>query len=535
MPTFTTELLSYQQTNYFSKIVTDYLSQNNSLTNFHQHTFNIEGIKSAIAERKKFSTNRKVLVDQLHLQYASIQASDKVSQNINALLDENTFTVCTAHQPNIFTGHLYFIYKIIHTIKLADTLNRELPGNKFVPVFYIGSEDADIEELGHIFINGEKYEWSTKQTGAVGRMIIDDALLNIIKKINGQLVIEPFGKEIIQMVQECYTKGATIQDASFTLINKLFCNYGLIVLLPDNRELKKTVSSIFEDDIFNNTSSEIVNKTSEKLSHHYKIQAHPREINLFYLKDDTRKRIVQEKDFYKVNDTAIRFTKDELKIELQQYPERFSPNVILRALYQETILPNIIFVGGGGELAYWLELKDLFGHYKIPYPVLILRNSFAIITKKINPVIQKLLLNSENIFNPEADLINEIVNKSSTHKLSLEIEKKQIELLYQNIKKSVKEIDPTLTKHVDNLLAKALKRFDILEKKLFKAEKKNFESQRRQIQKIRLSLFPNNELQERVENFMPFYAQWGEEFITVLYDNSLSLEQEFCIITEKEK
>ena len=531
----TAEFISYQQTGYFSKIITDYLSQNDSLKNFYQHPFNKEGILSAIAERKKFNTNRKLLVEQIKLQYAPVQSFYKVKKNITALLDENTFTLCTAHQPNIFTGHLYFIYKIIHTIKLADTLNSELTGNKFVPVFYVGSEDADIEELGHIFINGEKYEWKTKQTGAVGRMIIDDALLSILKKIDGQLAVEPFGKEIIGLIRECYIKGTTIQDASFRLINKLFGDYGLIILLPDNTELKRTMTSIFEDDIFNNTSSDIVNKTSEELSQDYKIQAHPREINLFYLKDDTRKRIVQEKNSYKVHDTAIRFTHEELKNELQQFPERFSPNVILRALYQETILPNIIFIGGGGELAYWLELKDLFHHYKIPFPVLALRNSFMLINKKINSLIQKLSLTSADIFKHEADLLKEIVNKNSTNKLSLESEKKQIGSLYQNIKSSVNEIDPTLIKHVDSLLAKDLKKFENLEKKIFKAEKRNFESQQRQIQKIKTNLFPNNTLQERVENFMPFYAQQGKGFITMLYDNSLDFELEFCIIKEEEK
>lgn len=528
------EFISYQQTGCFSKIIIDYLSQNNLLQNFYQHPFSLQGIKEAIADRKKVSTKRKVLVEQLEQQYISIETSDAVKHNISALKEENTFTITTAHQPNIFTGHLYFIYKIIHTIKLADALNRDLPENKFVPVFYTGSEDADLEELGEVFINGEKYTWNTKQTGAVGRMLVDDELLKILKKIKGQLEVEPFGKEVLDLVQECYTKGRTIQDACFCFINKLFADSGLIVLLPDNAELKRQMLTVFEDDIFNNTSSEIVNKTTEHLSEYYKVQAYPREINLFYLKDNIRNRIVEQKGIYKIHETDIQFSKEELKNELVNHPERFSPNVILRALYQETILPNLVFVGGGGELAYWLELKDLFQHYAIPYPVLILRNSFSLINEKINSLIQKLSFTNTDIFKPEYDLVTDIVRKNSSHQLSLQKEKQQIETVYQGMKTSVKEIDATLVKHVEALQAKLLKTLDKLEVKLLRAEKKRFESQQKQVKKIKSNLFPDNSLQERVENFMPFYAKWGKEFIKLMYDNSLIFGQEFCIIKEEE-
>jgi len=530
---FSATYIPYEGTGYFSKIITDYLSQNNSLQNFYQHPASLQGIKEAIAERKKINTNRKLLAKQLEQQYLSVETSDSVKNNISALMDESTFTICTAHQPNIFTGHLYFIYKIIHTIKLADALNRDLPENKFVPVFYVGSEDADLEELGEVFINSEKYKWETKQTGAVGRMLVDDELLKILKKIKGQLEVEPYGKEIIDLVQECYTKGRTIQDACFCLVNKLFGDKGLIVLLPDNAELKKQMIPVFEDDIFDNTPSEIVNKTTENLAESYKVQAQPREINLFYLKDNARERIVVHNSKYIILNSKLEFTKDELIKELNEHPERFSPNVILRALYQETILPNLLFVGGGGELAYWLELKDMFQQYKVPYPVLVVRNSFLFFNKKTISLIQKLSLSDIDIFKSESELVTGIVRKNSSHQLSLEREKQQLELIYSGMKISVNEIDATLVKHVEALQAKLLKTLDKLEIKLLRAEKRRFEAQQKQVKKIRANLFPNNSLQERVENFMPFYAKWGKEFLNVIYDNSLIFEQEFCIIKEE--
>ncbi|MEO6455957.1 MAG: bacillithiol biosynthesis cysteine-adding enzyme BshC, partial [Ginsengibacter sp.] len=470
--------------------------------------------------------------DVLKEQYKNIRLTEKQQTNLSLLANENTFTICTAHQPNIFTGHLYFIYKILHTVKLAEYLNTHLPGNNFVPVFYMGSEDADLEELGHVFISGQKYEWKTNQTGAVGKMLVDGYLVKLLNEISGQLSVLPFGEELIQLLISCYTKGTSIQQATFKLINSLFQEYGVIILLPDNAGLKRSMLSIFQDDIFNNTPSEIVEKTSKHLSTNYKVQAQPREINLFYLKDNIRNRLIKKKDIYYVEDTDIHFTAEEIKTELQKYPERFSPNVILRGLYQEIILPNLAFVGGGGELAYWLELKDLFRHYKVPYPVLILRNSLLLIDKKTKRLCEKLQLEENSLFRDEHTLINELVKKESTHQLYLTLEKQQIREVFEEIKKTTQEIDKTLKDHTEALLTKTLKNIEVLEHKMIKAEKRKFEARQRQIKKIKSILFPNEELQERAENFMPYYSKYGKDFIEMLYENSLTFQQKFCVLTE---
>lgn len=526
--------LTYRDTNFFSKIILDYIDGAEQLAPFFLHTSTAEGIQQSILQRQNFNTDRKLLVKVLGEQYAQIDTSPQVKKNIELLGSQNTFTVCTAHQPNIFTGHLYFIYKILHTIKLTDHLNTLIPENNFVPVFYMGSEDADLEELGHIFINGQKYEWQTKQTGAVGKMQVDAYLVKLIDEISGQLTVLPFGEEIIKLLKSCYIKSTSIQEATFQLVNKLFSDFGLIILLPDNADLKRLMQPVFEDDIFNNTPSEIVDNTSKELSKYYKVQAYPREINLFYLKDNIRSRLVEKKNVYYVEDTDIHFTAEEIKAELNEHPERFSPNVILRGVYQETILPNLAFVGGGGELAYWLELKNLFQHYKIPYPLLILRNSFLLIEDKIRTLQEKLQLTTDDLFKQENTLINELVKKESTHQLLLTLEKQQIKEVFGEIKKAVQQIDITLQPHSEALLVRALKNLDALEHKMLKAEKRKFEAQQRQIKKIKSALFPDGGLQERIENFMPYYAKYGEDFIKMLYENSLLFEQKFTVLTETE-
>jgi bacillithiol biosynthesis cysteine-adding enzyme BshC len=527
---FQSQYIPYSQTGKFTKIVIDYINEAPALKDFYGHAVNLEGIKSAIAERKKFKTNRQLLVDEFSNQYKDLDDCDTVKANISALLSENTFTVCTAHQPNIFTGHLYFVYKILHTIKLAGSLKKEFPEYNFVPVFFVGSEDADLEELNHIVIDGEKYEWETNQTGAVGRMKVDDNLLKLIDKIAGRLSVEKYGNNVIELLKKCYTKNSTIENSTFLFVHYLFKDYGLLVLLPDNAAFKNEMIAVFEDDIFNHTSSEIVSRTSEKLARNYKAQAYPREINLFYLKDNLRNRIVPVDDHFVIHDTDIVFSKEEIKEELRAHPERFSPNVILRGLFQEVILPDVAWIGGGGELAYWLQLKELFTNYSVPFPVLVLRNSFLIVDEKYSKLLQKLNLDVVDLFKGKEVLLNEIVKRESSSVLNLSKEKEEIQHIYSEIKLLVSAIDATLAEHTSALETKQMKKISSLEKKMLRAEKRKFTAQKNQLDKIFSSLFPGDGLQERTENFMLFYSRQGNDFFKMLYEDSLSLEQEFCVV-----
>jgi bacillithiol biosynthesis cysteine-adding enzyme BshC len=526
--------IPYRQTNSFSKTVLDYLDNTEALKLFYPYAPTLQGIKKAVTTRKNFAANRELLVQELKKQYADIAVNDKVKANIKSLLSADTFTVTTAHQNNIFTGPLYFIYKIIHAIKLADHLKASMPECNFVPVFYIGSEDADFDELNHIHLGGEKLTWNTKQTGAVGRMKVDKELVKLIGLMEGQLMVLPYGNEIIDTLKQYYKEGVTIQEATFHFVNSLFAEYGLIILLPDNAVLKKQMTKLFEDDLLNQAASGIVEKTAEKLATAgYKVQASPREINLFYLKDDKRERIVKEGARFKAHGTSFDLSEEELKNELQQYPERFSPNVILRGLYQETILPNIAFIGGGGETAYWLQLKDLFEHYKIPFPVLVLRNSFLLVEKKWQSIIAKLGFTIEDFFLPEQELVNRLVARETDKKLKLNGTFTEAEQMYNVIKKHATTIDSTLEKHVEALKIQTLNRLQELEKKMLRAEKRKFADQQRQIHTIKEQLFPGNGLQERKENLSYYYAKWGKDFIQQLYKHSLSLEEEFVILSGK--
>ena len=529
---FSAKYIPYKQTRAFSKIVTDYLDDAEGLRPFYSHAVSIDGIRKAIESRKAFPTNRKLLVEELLKQYKTVKLTDAVKANIEALLSDKAFTICTAHQPNIFTGHLYFIYKILHAIKLAEELKTLIPDHHFVPVYYMGSEDADLEELGEVTINGKKYEWKTDQKGAVGRMKIDKAFIKIIEEIEAQLSVEKFGKEICAKIKETYILGKTIQLATFEFVNYLFAEYGLLVFLPDNAAFKKEFNDINAKELNEQFSHKLVAETIAQFPQEYKVQTAGREINLFYLKDDIRERISKESSRFIVNDSDIQFSGSEILQELEIHPERFSQNVILRPVYQEMVLPNIAFIGGAGELAYWLELKKVFDAVNVPFPVLVLRNSFMLLPAKIAEKITTLQLTATDLFKKENDLVDALVKKESVLSLQLNDEKKSLGELYGKMKLAAAKVDITLQQHTDALLTQALKRVEQLEKKMLKAEKKKFEAQQRQIHKIKTALFPSGTLQERIDNLLPYYAVWGPAFIPMLYKYSTGLGQEFCLIEE---
>lgn len=529
----TPKQIAYKATGSFSKMVLDYVKGDEQLRPFYAEPVSVDGIKNTIEARKGFATNRKLLVDVLQKHYAHANPTPQQLQSIQQLANNNCFTVTTAHQPNIFTGHLYFIYKILHAIKLCQKLKADMPENDFVPVYYMGSEDADLEELGHIYINGVKHEWNTKQTGAVGRMKVDKALIKMLDAIEGEIAIHPFGKEIIEQMKTCYVEGATIEEATFKLVNALFAVYGLIVFLPDDADYKRAFIPVVSKELKEQFSHSIVKATSTKFPKKYKVQAGGRELNMFYLKDDSRERIEKRNAHYSIINTQLSFSQQQIDEELNNNPERFSPNVILRPVFQEMILPNIAFIGGGGEIAYWLELKDVFAAVKVPFPVLVLRNSFLLVEKKYQEKLNALGFIINDLFKTEQELITALVKRDSEVQLNLEKEKQQIKNFYAGLKNTAGAVDLTLQPHTEALEKLALKKVTALEKKMLRAEKKKFEAQQRQLQKIKSQLFPHDNLQERIENFMPFYAKWGKGLIASVYQNSLGLQQEFMILEEE--
>ena len=302
--------IPFQKTGYFSNIICDYLDKNSNLTKFYGNYPDLDGFKKQIELRSASELDseqqRKNLVAILNRQYNSFNCSELTSKNIQSLEAKNTFTITTGHQLNIFTGPLYFLYKIIATINLTNTLKKEYPTFNFVPVYWMATEDHDFEEINFFNLKNRKIAWNRQSSGAVGRLSTKgfDKVFDEFSTLVGTTRNATFLKELFE---NTYLNHSNLTDATRYLVNELFSEYGLVIIDGDARQLKEQFIPILKDELLNKTSFQEVSKTNKQLNKDYTIQVNPREINLFYLKDNLRERIIFENNMYKINNTTITF------------------------------------------------------------------------------------------------------------------------------------------------------------------------------------------------------------------------------------
>ena len=552
--------IPYAETGFFSPLVKDYLDHKSDLSPFYSVLPELSSFPKLIEEKSHQIFSRELLytafkkgydqlfqtpVSELPIKHARFQFGEEgighrklipypqVEENLEKILDPNTFTITTGHQLNIFTGPLFTIYKIISTINLAKAVEKANPRYKMVPVFWMATEDHDFKEINHLDIQGKKIEWDLGAQGATGRLSTQ-TIGPVVSRFLSSLGLSPALSTIESLMQDSYLKYGNLAQATMALFHQLFGSYGLLILDADQAPLKKLFSEIIQEDLFKQISHQRVlesNTSLEKLG--YPSQIHPRPINFFYLKEGIRERLVESgENGFQVLNTEIHFSRDEIIEEIKNHPDRFSPNVVLRPLYQEKILPNLAYIGGGAEVSYWLSLKSTFDYYKIPFPALFLRNSAILMGSEIGNCILRLGFKLEDIFKDSKELIRDYVLRASHKKLDLMAEKSRIQEIFQDIHKISEAIDPTLSRSAMALATKTLNRLVILEKKLLKKEKDQFDIQISQILKIKQKLFPNHSLQERTSNYFEYFPFFHPDLMNLLIDSLNPLDPRFTLIIQ---
>jgi len=518
---------TYKKTNSFSNLIIDLNEGKNSIKPFINREFDIKKIPEQIQEKSKQSINRKSIVKALKNQYKDISITNKVASNIDKLILENTFTISAGHQLCLFTGPLYYLYKIISVLNLTEHLNFKYPQYNFIPIYWMGSEDHDFEEINHFNVFSKKICWNKKTNSqAVGRMDTDN-LLDVFNDFKQVLGNSEHGNTLLKLFKDAYLQNNTMAFSQRFLVNNLFGKYGLVCLDSDDQILKNNFISFVKKDILKSSYKQLISNTSFKLDKDYHSQAYARNINHFYIDNrGVRSRIYKDNKTYNLLKQKNIFTDRDIQQEIENNPKSFSQNVLTRALFKEFTLPNLVTIGGGGELAYWLQMKDVFAKEKIVFPMLKLRNSALIIDKINIKKLDKLNIQITEIFKNKDELIlNYIKQKSST--LNLLSEKKLLEEVFTSIES--KAIDDTLKRTIKSEKKKNLNTLNVLEKKLIKHEKKFHEDSIKKIESIKEKLFPNNTLQERYVNFSQFYLNYGDMFIDHL-KIALKEDREFSLI-----
>lgn len=490
-----------------------FLLDNKSFKDFQAVESDISKISEVLAEKKKHIIDRSLLHQVLSDQYNNLDNSRATTEHIESLKQENTFTVVTAHQPSLLTGPLYYIFKILSAVNLTARLKEKHPDNNFVPVFVIGSEDHDFEEINHLHLYGQKIEWEENKGGPVGNYPSQ----NLDKVIDRAIEILGDSSQSLPLLNQLKAELPSLksyEDFAFRLTHLLFDHLGLVILRMDDVRLKKAFIPVIKEEVFHQPSKALVTATQDQIKDAlgFDSQAFARDINFFYVDGYSRNRIEKDGDHYKILETENSFTESELKAEIEAHPERFSPNVIMRPLYQEAILPNLAYIGGGGEIAYWTERKSQFEHFKIPFPMLIRRTSGMIVSSSNKKQIDKLGLNLKDIFSPEQSLINALIDNSDSPNYELNHSRTKLEELYMDVKSQVEKIDKTLVKTAESELAKAQKSMDYLESKLKKAIKQKESVSLNRLTKLKKNLFPKG-LQERHDNIFQYISSYGPSLI----------------------
>ena len=530
------KLIDPNITGHLPLLTLNYSNNEKELNSFYNRSNKLKNYKNQIEEKQKNFNNksRNILSQVLIEQYKSISDNNVQLSLIDDLSKSNTYTVTTGHQLNLFTGPLYFFYKIIDTIKICEDLRSKFPKNNFIPIYWMASEDHDFEEINFFKTSKKQFDWKVKTKGTVGDLSTEK-LSEVFHEMSNFFDKENINvQKMISFFESAYLKNKNLSTATLHLVHKIFGKYGLVILNPDNKNLKKLMIDVFVDEIKESTCYDLVSKTNKRLIDFYKgkikPQVNPRLINLFYIKNNLRSRIEKNDLVYNILDSKVSFTQDEIINEIRNYPERFSPNVLIRPLYQETILPNLAYVGGGSEIAYWLQLKEYFKNKNITFPILSIRSSVLLINKKHTNSLKKMNLNIEHFFKNNENLLKFYNNKFSKNKIDFTSLKSTLSDNFKQLFEVAKLTDFSFTGAVNAQEKKQKNGIDNLEIRLLKAEKKKNKEKLDKIMSIKSELFPYNSLQEREVNFSEFFQYYGDEFLDTVMENIDPFDPSFVVV-----
>lgn len=283
------DCVPFKETGYFSRLICDYLEQREELKPFFNRFPLPENFEGQIKEKQENypDAHRAILVASLKDQYRGFEATEATLGNIASLEGTNTFTVVTGHQLNLFTGPLYFLYKIVSAINLAKQLKERYPNHYFVPVYWMATEDHDFEEINYFNLHGKKIQWNKKASGAVGRLSTE-GLEVLFETLTAELGQTTKAERLKDLFRRAYIEHDNLAKATRFLANELFGDQGLVIVDGDDASLKQLLVPFAEKDIFEHTPFHRVTETIDalaKVSADYTIQVNPREINYFYLED----------------------------------------------------------------------------------------------------------------------------------------------------------------------------------------------------------------------------------------------------------
>ncbi len=509
------ENLTWDKVHVYSSFVEHIANQNADYEHFVGGYINKENLLSKIQNRPK--VNRPVLVQHLKDQYQSMSALNAVNELlIDSLANENTYTLTTGHQICFLSGPMYLPIKIFQTINLAKKFKELAPDFNFVPIYWMATEDHDYEEIQSTFLFDKKVSIDNineqVKVGTVDASVIQQVLQSDINEI---LCRNEVGAELYQLIQKIFKKSKTLKEFMFHLCRKLFGEDEFLILDADSSLLKQSANEIFKRELNEQIIQQSVLDYEPTLNKYIPTSISPRNINLFAFEGNHRFRLELDNGNVVNADTGYNIDVDALL----SHPENISPNVLCRPMYQETILPNLAYIGGAAELGYWAELTSAFQNFELQQPFVVLRNSVMVAESKDLEQLKEVNMSFENLFLPQHELTDKLLNKSGTNLDFNEIEN-ALEAYINVLKPLSAEIDFTMIAHVEKHHAQEIQYLKKLKKDLKKRALAKDKTKVDQLIKLKDKLLPNGKLNERKTNVLQYIVEYGEDFLPKLKEAS---------------
>ncbi|MEX1002736.1 MAG: bacillithiol biosynthesis cysteine-adding enzyme BshC [Crocinitomicaceae bacterium] len=501
-----------------SQLILDLIAEKESVKPLINQSYNLENVRDQLKDKRISPAIRKQLVDALKRQNAQLEISQKSQENLTLLSEESTYTVTTGHQLNVLTGPLYSLYKVAQTIVIAKALKEKYPHSNFVPIFWMATEDHDFDEINHLHLFGQKIAWekSGQEDKVVGRIStdsIDDFLEQIEEKFK-----DPEALKVVRVFTDIYRKTDTLAAAGRQIMDHFFGREGLLILDGDEPDLKSFFAPVMVKEVEEQLIKNQVEKTNAYLQKNgYHEQVYVRTCNLFFINEEGKRiRIRREGETFHIGDTA--YTKEQLTALIREHPQQFSPNALMRPIYQEMLLPNVVVVGGGGEIAYWLQLKGVFDQLELSFPLLRVRDSVLLHTREEKELLNELKIELMDLKMGVHQIIKDIALQESESNLQLTAAESDLFKAKSKVMEKVHQVNSALEPMVEAEFTKMIKSIEKIESKLIKAEKAKHEKTQKNLLKVKEHFFPENGFQERHESFLFYYLK-DELFIQKILTN----------------
>jgi bacillithiol biosynthesis cysteine-adding enzyme BshC len=511
----------------FSDLFCDYIDYYQKLQHFFPLDFRKRNLYAQLAEDvcKRF-TKRTELVSLLQQQNHSLGSNPKTFEHIQLLGESNTVAIVTGQQVGMLGGPLYTIYKTITAIKLAEELKTTLPDLHFVPVFWLEGEDHDFQEMNNIGLldtenQPKRIEYlhggtaSEKNIGAIGEVVFDEHLKPFFEQIHTTLLPTEFRQPLLDTLQSSYKPQVNFNYAFASWMNSLFPDAGLVFISSNSKEAKELLKHLFVKELneFPAMTQRIIEQ-SAKLEDEYHAQIKPRALNLFCFHKGGRYLIEPREHDFSLKGIRQYFSKEEMLKLAEETPEFFSPNVALRPICQDTLLPTLAYVAGPSEVAYFAQLKSVYAYFNIPMPVIYPRASATLLEQRQISIINKYGLKIETFLKDADKVASDVIGALSEVKvddLFGDASRRMFDIANE-LKFGLEMIDPTLIGPLENTQAKLEEILVLLKNKAIEAQRKKHEVALRQISRVSNNVFPDGTFQERYLNLVYFLNKYGLHF-----------------------